>query len=138
MKNKSPLKTTFYSLTAIFVLLISFFVVPFPDNIRHMLFPVAGILGLGFLILGIILTCQARKEKGKLKIFLLLTGISALFPLVGTILHNLFYALGIAFEKFNFFFEILHASFFIIALLVAPIVFLVGIVGSIILFKHKK
>lgn len=138
MKIKFSLKTTLYSMITIFVLLLIFFIVPFSDPIRRALFPVAGIVGLAFLVLGIILTCQARKQVGKLKIFLLLTGISAMAPLVGTILHNAFYALGIIFEKLSWLFEFLHASFFIISLLVAPIVFLVGIVGSIILFKHKK
>jgi hypothetical protein len=94
-------------------------------------------LGLLFLILGIVLVVIARKEKGKLKIALIVTGISAVSPLVFTILHNLFYALGIYFEKLNILFEVLHGGSFIIALIVAPIAFLIGIIASFVLMKKK-
>jgi len=135
MSNKSHLKTVFYALIVIFVLIVAFFVIPFPDPLRRLLFPFAGILGLLFLALGITLAIMARKEKGRLKFSLMLTGISAIFPFAGSILHNVFYALAITFESLSFLFEALHVIFFIAALLVAPITFIVGVVGSLILFR---
>ena len=137
MKNKSRLKKIFYSLITVFILLLVCFIIPFPSPIKRTFFPLIAILGLIFLILGIILTLIARKEKGKLKVFLMLTGISAIAPLICSILHNVFYALAIAFENLKFLFEILHVSSFIISIIIAPIIFIIGAIGSIILFNSK-
>lgn len=128
-------------LIGIFVLLIAFLFAPMQDEIRRMLFPVAGVLGLLFMILGvalIILTVK-RKVKGKLKIFLLLAGASSAAILPSAILHNLVYALLI----FLFGEGFLGAGwdepfFFLLAVIVAPIVFLVGAIGSCVLLKNKK
>ena len=139
IKNRNlrhkKIKTILYSLTGIFILIIIYFAVPFEHLIKQNIFPIVAILGLLFLLLGIALIILSRKEKGKLKLFLRLTGISAISPLVFSILHNLFYALAIAFENFSFLFEPLHVVSFIISLLVAPILFLVGLIGCFILLK---
>jgi len=132
------MKNILYAQITIFILLVAFFIIPFPEDIHRTFFFVAGILGLIFLILGIILIVISRKEHGKLKLFLMLTGISAIAPLAGTILHNLFYALGIAFSSLHLFFEILHGSFFLISLLVAPITFLIGIIGSLVVLRKEN
>ena len=137
MKNKSFLKTIFYSLIATFIVLLVYFLTPFPSPTKRIFFPLVAILGLIFLILGIVLTFIARKEKGKLKLFLMLTGISAIAPLVFTILHNLFYALAIAFKDLKYLFEALHVTCFIISIIIAPIAFVVGIIGSIIFLRGK-
>lgn len=131
------IKTILYSTLAIFILIVTFFFVPEEFPLKRKLFIVVAILGLLFLILGVILIILGRKERGKLRIFLLITGISAICPLVFTILHNFFYALGIIFESLSFLFEILHATSFIISLLVAPIVFIIGLIGSLILIKNS-
>jgi len=110
--------------------------VPFEDELLRKLFPIAGILGLIFLILGITLIIFGRKEKGKLKLFLILTGISAISPLIFSVLHNLFYALAIAFDNLSFLFEPLHVISFIISLVIAPILFIVGLIGIFILLKR--
>ncbi len=142
MKNKPNLKRTFYSLIIIFILILAFFLLPdisIIENIQRKLFLLAAVLGLIFLIQGTRLAFIARKEKGLLKIFLMLTGIAALAPLPFSILHNAFYALAIVFENFEFLFEVLHVASFIIALAVAPITFIVGVIGSLIIFhKNKK
>jgi len=137
MKTKSSLKTTFHSLIAIFVIFVAFFTIPIPSSIHRTLFLFIAILGLVFLVQGIRLTLGAKKEKGKLKVFLMLTGISAVIPLPFSILHNVFYALGITFKNLEGLFEVLHAGFFIIALAVAPVTFIIGVVGSLILFKKS-
>jgi len=137
MKNKLVLKRILCSLITIFVLLLIYFLTPFPSSIKRTLFPLVAILGLLFLILGIALTLIARKEKGKPRLFLMLTGISATTPFVFTILHNLFYGLAMIFENLKFLFEALSAISFIIAIIVAPIVFIVGVVGSKIFLKRS-
>ena len=138
MKNKLRLKIILYSLIIIFILLLAYFLTPFPSSIERTFFLLAAILGFIFLILGIILTFIARKEKGRLKLFLMLTGISAIAPFIFSILHNLFYGLAIAFGNLKYLFEALHITSFIISIIIAPIMFIVGIVGSIIFFINTK
>jgi len=89
------------------------------------------------MILGGSLAIISRKEKGKLRIFLMITGISALCPFIFSILHNVFYALAIIFENIKLFFEILHVASFFISLIIAPLAFIAGAVGSAILLKRK-
>ncbi len=94
-------------------------------------------------LLGIALIFFTLKEKvkGKLKLFLLLTGSSIVGFFVFVILHNLFYALGIItghITVLKYLMEIIHVVFFIIAVLICPIGFLVGAIGSIVLLIKKK
>lgn len=96
-----------------------------------------------FFLLGMILIILTLKLKikDKLKVFLLLTGISSAGFLIGVILHNLLYALGIVFEHIvvlKYLMEILHVIFFFIAVPICPIGFLIGAIGSIILFRRLK
>ena len=98
-------------------------------------FLVAAILGLLFSILGIYLIYLTKKSKIKKKLFLYMTGISAASILPASILHNVFYAFGILAENIlvlKYLFEFLHAAFFIFAIPVCPILFLVGVVGSLV------
>jgi len=134
--KKDYLKIIFYSMLAIFLLLVTFFAVP--SESKNFLFPLVGILGLLFLILGIVLIVLAKKKKGNLKIFLILTGASAISPLVFTILHNLFYALAITFENVSLVFGFLDGASFIISIIIAPICFIIGIIGSIYFFYKKS
>jgi len=140
-KTIKKIKTILYSLIGIFVLLLIYFAVPFEDLIKRNVFVILAILGLLFLVLGIALIILSRKEKGKIKTFLLLTGISAISPLAFSVLHNLFYALGILLENIaviKYMMEILHVTSFIIAMAVSPIGFLIGVIGSLILLKKAK
>jgi len=89
-----------------------------------------------FLLLGLALIVFALKDKiqGKLKRFLLLTGTSALgvFPFI--ILHNLTTALlSTIFKQ-----EIEEPFFFILAVIICPIGFIVGSIGSIVLINKQK
>ena len=129
------IKKLFYSEITIFILIISYFLISSKYDLARVFFLILAALGLTFLILGIILTIKARKEKGKLRIFLMISGISAVAPFLGTILHNLFYGLAITFQNLRFLFEALHATFFIISLLIAPMLFIIGIIGSIVYFS---
>lgn len=139
-KQKKSLKIVLYALAVVFVLLVGYF---FAAQDKQTIFYLAAVLGLILLLLGIALIVLTVKQKikGKLKIFLILTGISAICPPVFSILHNFFYALAIISSNIiwlKYLFEFLHAAAFIIALLISPITFLVGVIGSIILVSKKK
>lgn len=132
--KKNTLVKIVYILIAIFILLIVYFGTPFQQ--KRVLFPLVAVLGLLFLILGIVLLVLTLKSKikGKLKLFLILTGASAILPLPAAILHNVVYGLMVLFGST----AQDEAFFFILALIVAPILFLIGAIGSIILTRKRK
>ena len=96
-----------------------------------------------FFSLGIVLTVLIVKNKmeKKLKIFLLLTGASAVGFVVFAVLHNVFYGLemmttNIILDKFM---EVLHVISFLISIPIClPIGFMVGVIGSIVLFWKRR
>ena len=144
MKNKLIyVQKIFYVLMGIFVLLVSYFLAWFPDQTKRALFPFVAILAAIFFVLGavlIFLTLKLKAEK-KLKVFLILTGVSAVGFLVGVILHNFFYGLGMITGHIiilKYITDALHVAFFLIAILVCPIVFLVGAVGSMLMLIRKR
>jgi len=133
----------FYVLMGIFVLLVSYFLAWFPDEIKRALFPFVAILAAIFFVLGgvlIFLTLKLKTEK-KLKMFLILTGASAVGFLLGVVLHNFFYGLGMVtghIITLKYITGALHVTFFIIAIFVCPIVFLIGAVGSMLMLIKKR
>ncbi len=146
MKDKlfTILKISFYSLIGIFSLILGYFIIPAPENIKQQVFPIAAVLAVIFFIIGVILivlTIKLRLEK-TLRIFLILTGGSAAGFLIFTLLHNFFYGLSIIAKNIIFLtsiMEALHVTSFIISTWGCPIGFLVGVIGTIfILIKHKK
>jgi len=140
MENQTGLKKILYSQIIILVLIVAYFVATAFWDVGRVFFLLLAVLGLAFLVLGVILALKARKEKGKLRVFLLLAGLSAVAPLVFSILHNLFYALAEVSKNvtlLKYLFEFLHGASFIIALLVAPVAFIAGAVGSLMLLKKK-
>jgi len=144
-KSEKILKSILYMMLGIFILLMSYFIL-FPlfiDDVGRSFFLFIAILGLIFLLFGVTLIYLTIKQgiKGKLRIFLLLTGVSAISPLVFSVLHNVFYALGIISKNIliiKYTMEVLHVVSFLIAIPISPIVFLVGIIGSLILLKKLK
>lgn len=123
----------------LFVILISFFILSLYD---YGSFLIIGVSGLLFLITGFILFVLSIKfqTQKKLKIFLILTSISAISPLLFSILHNLFYALAEIFKNIiilNKIMEFLHVVSFLISIIIAPIVFLISVITSIVLIKNK-
>ena len=137
MATKSKIRKILYSLIAVFIITAAYFFMPL-TKITSALFPLIAVFGLIFLILGGMLTWIARNEKGKLKIFLMVTGISAMAPALSAILHNLFYVLAMNFKNLIFLFEKLHAIFFITALIIAPLVFISGAISSIVLLNKRQ
>lgn len=72
---------------------------------------------------------------------LILAGASFIGFFIGVFLHNFFYAAAIFTNHLPFFpllFEILDGFFFIVAVLVCPLGFLVGTGGSIVLFIKER
>ncbi len=141
MKKISNIPTVLGLLIVIFLTLIIYFAVPMPHETKRVLFPLIAVFGIAFFVLGIALLVMTIKKKVKspLKWFLILTGASsaAVFPSV--ILHNFIYGLltylvgpdvwGKGGDE---------PFFFILALIVCPIVFLIGSIGSVILMVKKK
>ena len=133
-----PIKIIFSLLVAVFVLILVGMFVP---GVGTRLFETAGPVvvfcewGL-FFLLGALLIILILKNKveGRLKKFLLITGISAVGFLVFVLLHNL--VSGLLSTIFNK--EIEEPVFFILATLICPVAFLVGAIGTIIsLIKQK-
>lgn len=139
---KKSIILTFWALIGVFLLIVSQFFIP----VVRELFKGSFIFLLPFIIfslLGIVLIFLTLKQKvgGALKKFLILTGISATGFFISVFLHNIFYGLSIIISQISilsFFMEILHIAFFIIAIFICPLVFMIGLIGTIIIFIKKK
>ena len=124
----------FWVLVGTFVVIASVFSIPaVRDLLMGLLF--ITISGAVFFLLGVALIFLTVKEKvrGTLKKFLILTGASAAGFLVFALLHNAIYGLFIYWFGADFWNGGDEPVFFIMATLVCPIGFLVGVVGSIVL-----
>ena len=130
-------KITFFTLIAVGVFIFASIFTGFIGKI-----PFLPSIGL-FFLLGILLIIFTLKEKvkGWLKFFLLLTGISSSCFVLFVVFHNFFYALNILWADISVLrslTEWLHVVYFLIAVLVCPITFLIGLIGSIVLFIKKR
>jgi len=128
----------FWALVGVFVVIASVFLIPaFRDLLRGSLLFFSPFVV--FFLLGGALIFFTVKEKvgGMPKKFLLLTGASAVGFLVFVFLHNAIYALFIYFFGAEFWNGGDEPVFFIMAIFVCPLGFLVGAVGSIILAIKK-
>ena len=123
----------FWALVGFFVVIASVFFIP---AVRDLLmgFPFLIVSGVIFLLLGVALIFLTVKEKvgGTLKKFLILTGASAIGIPVSIFLHNAIY--GLIYVSMLNRPDLDEPFFFIMAIFVCPIGFLVGAVGSIVLF----
>jgi len=96
------------------------------------------VTGTVFIALGVALMVLAVKEKvaGMLKKFLILTGASVVGIPVSVILHNAIYGLFIAWFGAGFWDRVGLGDepfFFFMAIVVCPLAFLVGAIGTIVL-----
>jgi hypothetical protein len=126
----------FCALLANFAIIVSLFFIPL---LRKGFFIWIG----AFFVLGLALAVMAVKQKveGKLKFFLILTGASAAAFVASVLLHNFIYGLFIFLLGPDFWVKIGlkdEPVFFFIAVLVCPIAFLVGAVGSIVLLIKRR
>jgi len=143
--TKKTIKAVFYTLIVIFILIIlEMFTLGMEIGIiRTITIYSMFILWFLFFSLGIILVVLTYKSKvkGKLKIYLLLTGISSLMFPIGAVLHNVFYAFAIMLENIiilKYLMNILEVIFFLMSVPISPILFLIGIIGSMILFRKER
>ena len=132
----------FCALVANFLLILTIFFVPFINKLFRgsiiFLLPFAF-----FFLLGLALTIFTLKTKvaKKLKILLLLTGISSSGVFVSIILHNFIYGLFIFLFGQDIWNRIGIGDepvFFLIAVVFCPLGLLFGIIGSIVLFIKNK
>ncbi|MBA7613500.1 hypothetical protein ES703_20751 [subsurface metagenome] len=135
-------RSIFWALVGVFIVLVGLIITPrplFPGWIGSGLFlliPGALFLSLGITFL--VLTIKG-KTKGISRKFQLLTGASAIGIPVSILLHNAIYGLFIHFFGAEFWNGGDEPVFFIMAIIVCPLAFLVGAIGSIILaIKNKQ
>ena len=127
----------FWALVAVFAIIaIVVFIPPARESIMNFHFLI--ISGTIFSLLGVALIFWTVKERmdGLLGKFLILTGASAIGIFVSVLLHNAIYGLFIYWFGADFWDRIGLADepfFFIMAIFVCPMGFLVGVVGSIVL-----
>jgi uncharacterized membrane protein len=139
---KKPIILTFWILIGTFLFIVSqFFIQAVRELFRGSLFFLLPFII--FSLLGGLLIFFTVKEKveGALRKFLILVGASAVGFFVSVLLHNFFYALGVITSNITilrYLTEILHVTFFLIAIFVCPLGFLIGAIGSIIIFVRGK
>ena len=139
-KAPRPLSIVFWTLVAAFVALI--LTVLFPDALglfRPMflsLMALCFLLGLALLILSV-----RWNQRTLLRTFWILAGASTAGFALGGVLHNAFYALAMVTDKWPILstaMEVLEVAFFLIAILLCPVAFLVGTVGAIVLIVRGR
>jgi len=135
---KKSIILTFWALIGVFLLIAGQFFIPVVNELFRgsLIFLLPFII---FSLLGIVLIFLTLKQRvaGTLKKFLILTGSSAAGFFVFVFLHNMFYGLAIITNQIpilSFIMEILHIAFFIIAIFICPLGFMIGAIGSIIIF----
>ena len=129
----------FYSLLAIFVIIMAVIFIP---GLNKLLIGDASLLlaGLILILLGsslIIFTIKGKIAK-PLRYFLLLTGVSIIGIPLCILLHNVVYGSLISLFGENFWKGGDEPFFFIMALIVFPITFIVGSVASIIINIRQR
>lgn len=133
----------FWALVGVFVVIASVFLIP---AARELLMGFAFLIASGtvFFLLGVALIFLTVREKvrGKLKKFFILTGASSAGFFVSFLLHNAIYGLLIYWFGADFWKGGDEPFFFVMATVVCPVGFLVGVVGSIVIaikeFRRAK
>ena len=134
MKGKL-LWSIFWASVAVFVVVLGMMFIGMPLNVYVLFAVLAVFLGLGVTL--IVLAARAKLKK-MLKAFLLLSGASAIGLPVFAVLHNLVYALCIYFFGEGFWSGGDEPVFFFLAIMVSPIAFLVGAIGSIVIGARES
>lgn len=139
---KPLLSKIFYALIGVFFVIICMFFVPPVQELAQgpflflSPFVVFSLLGAALLFL-----TTKSKTKGRSRKFLILTGVSATGLFIGILLHNLLYALAIVSAQIiilKYLFEFLHATFFIIGVIVCPLGFAIGAISTIVILIKKR
>ena len=132
----------FWSLMGAFLVIDSVFLIP---AARELLMGITflAVAGTVFIALGAALIVLAVKEKvaGALKKFLILTGASVVGIPVSIVLHNAIYGLFITWFGAGFWDRVGLGDepfFFLMAIVVCPLAFLVGAIGTIVLMVKGR
>ena len=140
-QKENTLTIIFYLLVAVFVLAISIIFIPaFRGIVSGTFMIISGVIlvTLGSVLIGLTLV---QKVEGKHKKYLILTGASAAGFFVFALLHNIFYALEQVTGHvtiLSYLMKTLEVIFFLIAIFACPIGFLVGAIGTIVMFNKKR
>ena len=143
MKTKKiKMLSSQFLFNALIILSILVMLDMFVPNIGRMTGPYVFILWILHFAagVGLIITTYKEKISGKHKFYLLLSGFSSASFLLGVVFHNLLYALGtitenlVILNKIINFFEV---AFFLVATLICPVGFIVGMVGTVIILKKS-
>ncbi len=130
MKNdfKSVLES-FWTLTALFILILAYFAMPLPKRI---FFPVIFLAACFFFLFGLIQFFLAWRLSlsHELKTFLMIMGGAAFGFLPSILLHNFLYGLMIYFFGQDFWLGGDESFFFLFAFVGCPALFLIGMIGG--------
>lgn len=124
---------TFWALVGVFLVIVCLFAIPaFGDLLSGSLWFLSPFALFFLLGVALIIFSVRGSASGWLKKFFILTGASAAGVLVSIALHNLIYGLFADFwaSGDEFF-------FFVMALIVCPLGFLVGLVGTIVIGARR-
>lgn len=140
-QKENTLTITFYLLVVVFALAISIIFIPaFRGFVSGTFMIISGVILviLGSILIGLTLV---QKVEGKLKKFLMLTGASAAGFFIFALLHNIFYGLEQITGRIailSYLMKAFEVIFFLIAIFVCPIGFLIGVIGTIVMFNKKR
>ena len=137
------LKNRILTIQSLFIILVALgalvVFLMFSDNMDFLAGTNIFVLWAMFTLAGIGLAVMVMRAglTGKIKIFLLACGYAAAGFLLGVVLHNLFYALASMTTSaiLSGFLGFLEGTFFILAVIACPLALLVGIVGTLVLWK---
>ena len=140
-QKRNTLIIMFYLVIIVFVITVGMLLIPgFRGYINTVFVIISGIILviLGSVLIGLTLI---QKVEGKLKKFLMLTGASAAGFFVFALLHNIFYGLEQVtghITILSYLMKAFEVIFFLIAIFACPIGFLVGVIGTIVMFNKKR
>jgi len=140
-QKRNTLIIMFYLVIIVFVITVGMLLIPgFRGYINTAFVIISGIILviLGSVLIGLTLV---QKVEGKLKKFLMLTGASAVGFFVFALLHNIFYGLEQVtghITILSYLMKAFEVIFFLIAIFACPIGFLIGVIGSVVLFIKKR
>ena len=140
-QKENTLTMIFYLLVAVFILAVSIIFIPaFRGFVSgaFMIISSAILLLFSSVLIGLTLV---QKVEGKLKKFLMLTGASAAGFFVFVLLHNIFYGLEQITSHIailSYLMKAFEVIFFLIAIFACPIGFVIGVIGTIVMFNKKR
>ena len=140
-QKRNTLIIMFYLVIIVFIITVGMLLIPgFRGYINTAFVIISGIILviLGSVLIGLTLV---QKVEGKLKKFLMLTGASAAGFFVFALLHNIFYGLEQItghITILSYLIKAFEVIFFLIAIFACPIGFLIGVIGTIVMFSKKR